>query len=348
MQTQYIFSEVSHVGKVRANNEDSCKAIKTINGHLFIVCDGMGGAAEGKKASSLAVDSIVAFFNKEQYDNAQIALYKSLEFANEQIYATAQIFPDFKGMGTTACVILLQHNQFYYAHVGDSRIYLFSNKNLYQLTKDHSFVNQLVDQGTITIEESKTHRDKNRILKALGVRANVKPTISTQPMLLKEHDILLSCSDGLTDMICDDDIKELLNTELNLELKTKALVEKALLNGGNDNVTIQTIEITKSNHTKTEFIDKTLYSKKDLSKTAEDITIVPKKQFLLYKKVLITFIGLVVLVIFFIILFIRNNKPNLEKNSIQKEKTKTIETLINNKENDSIFSNNKKPLKNDK
>ena len=339
MQLKYNFSEATHVGNVRDNNEDSSKALKTNNGDLFIVCDGMGGAAEGKKASSLAVDSIVAYFTKEKYDNLQIALYKSLEFANEQIYATAQAYPNFKGMGTTACVILLQDNQFHFAHVGDSRIYLFSNNNLYQLTKDHSFVNQLVDQGTITIEAAKTHKDKNRILRALGVHAKVEPTISSQPMLLKKNDVLLSCSDGLTDMVSDETIKEILSTDLSVELKTKNLVEKALANGGKDNVTVQTIEITESPNNKTTFIDKTIYPKKDLSKTMEEEIKVTKKSFPI-KKIAILLVSLILLAVLMIVLFRKNKKqeiPNetikiiekVEKQTNKKDKTVAKSSKLN-------------------
>jgi len=353
MQLKYNFSEVSHVGNVREKNEDSCKAVKTINGHLFIVCDGMGGAAEGKKASSLAVDSIVAYFTKEKYDNIQIALYKSLEFANEQIYATAQAFPDYKGMGTTVCVIILKDDEFHYAHVGDSRIYLYSDNNLFQLTKDHSFVNQLVDQGTITIEAAKTHKDKNRILKALGVHAKVEPNISFQPMLLKKEDILLSCSDGLTDMISDDNIKDVLSTESTIELKTKKLIEKALANGGKDNITVQSIKIIESNHKKSIFIDKTIYPKKDLSKTIENKTEINRSSFS-FKKVVISFLIVLTLGVLLWVLFINKSSIKSEGNKIinndsiklkiDKTKKKSIKDF---KEKDTIFST-KKSKKHDK
>ncbi len=324
MQVQYNFSEISHVGNVRAKNEDSCKAIKTINGDLFVVCDGMGGAAEGKKASSLAVDSIVAYFTKEKHENIQIALYKSLEFANEQIFATAQAFPDFKGMGTTACIILLQEDEFYFAHVGDSRIYLFSDANLFQLTKDHSFVNQLVEQGTISIDEAKTHKDKNRILKALGVHPKVEPTISTQPMLLKKNDVLLSCSDGLTDMVSDNEIKEILNTQETIESKTKILVEKALVKGGRDNITLQTIEVTESPHNTSVFIDKTLYPKKDLSKTLEsEVSINTEKPTLPFNKLLIALSTLFILIgISFYFLRKNNTKTTIKKTTVEAKNPK--------------------------
>jgi len=260
MDFQFIYSEISHKGNIRQENEDSCQIVETLNGTLFVVCDGMGGAVGGKKASSIAVASIVEFFNKEHYENLQIALYKSLTFANEQIYATSQMYPDFKGMGTTACVVLVQKSIIYFAHVGDSRIYLFSNKTLFQLTKDHSFVNQLIDQGTITVEESITHHNKNRILRALGVHQKVETTVSSQPLLLKKEDILLICSDGLNDMVTDIEITNLIDKEEPLEKKTNSLLTSALENGGKDNITIQALEILESPHKKTDFVDKTLYT----------------------------------------------------------------------------------------
>lgn len=260
MDLRFVYSEISHKGKVRQKNEDSCQVSDTTNGTLFVVCDGMGGAAEGKKASSIAVTSIIEFFNKEIYENLQIALYNSLAFANEQIYATAQMYPSFKGMGTTACVVLINDENIYFAHVGDSRIYLYSKDSVYQLTKDHSFVNQLVDQGTITVEESKLHKNKNRILKALGVHQKVEPTVSSQSLLLIKDDLLFICSDGLNDMVVDDEIKEIIKTKDALLQKTKLLLEKALENGGEDNITIQGLQILESPHKKTVFIDKTLYT----------------------------------------------------------------------------------------
>ncbi len=257
MTLKLIHSQTTHRGNHREQNEDSCENKKTRNGHLFVTCDGMGGAAEGKKASSIAVKSVMEFFEKETYENIQIALYQSLQFTNEQIYASAQTNPAYKGMGTTACIVLFRNDEMYFAHVGDSRIYQQTNGKLKNLTRDHSFVNQLVDQGTIKPAEAKTHPEKNRILKALGVHNQVEPTVSSQSTLLKKGDIVLLCSDGLTDMVSDASIAETLNEEKNIVEKTDLQLQKALDNGGKDNITLQLIEITESPHTKTVFIDKT-------------------------------------------------------------------------------------------
>jgi protein phosphatase len=279
MSIKINHSQTTHRGNHREQNEDSCAIQETRNGQLFVTCDGMGGAAEGKKASSIGVKSIVEFFEKEEFDNIQIALFQSLKFANEQIYATAQLNPAFKGMGTTACVVLFQKDEMYFAHVGDSRIYLHTDGKLKHLTRDHSFVNQLVDQGTLRPNEAKNHPEKNRILKALGVHLDLEPTVANQPVLLKKGDQVLLCSDGLTDMVSDPGIEAVLNQEKSVPEKTQTLLQKALDNGGKDNITVQLIEVAQSPHTATIFVDKT---PKDLSTTlidAEEVSGERKKGF---------------------------------------------------------------------
>lgn len=291
-------SQTTHRGNVREQNEDSCENKETRNGHLFVTCDGMGGAAEGKKASSIAVRSISEFFEKETYENIQIGLYQSLQFANEQIYATSQANPTYKGMGTTACVVVFRNDEMYFAHVGDSRIYLHSDGKLKHLTRDHSFINQLVDQGTINPAEAKTHPQKNRILKALGVNPQVESTVSSQPTLLKKGDVVLLCSDGLTDMVPDATIAEVLNEEKSISEKTNLLLQKALDNGGKDNITIQLVEIIESPHIKTVFMDKT---PKDLSTTltGEEETIKGKK-YKFSKKHLVVLLPILLIAFYFL------------------------------------------------
>ena len=128
------------VGNVRLHQED-CHDIKvmTPNGDVYVVCDGMGGHVGGAKASSLAVNSIISYLNEKKYENPIEALNGALQFANMQILGFAQMNPEFRGMGTTACVLLVQGNEAWIAHVGDSRIYLYLGKErqLHRLTKDH-------------------------------------------------------------------------------------------------------------------------------------------------------------------------------------------------------------------
>lgn len=334
MNLHFIYSETSHKGNVRQENEDSCQIAETANGTIFVVCDGMGGAAEGKKASSIAVASIVEFFNKEVHENSQIALYNSLAFANEQIYATAQMYPDYKGMGTTACIVLIQNENIYFAHVGDSRIYLLSDATLYQLTKDHSFVNQLLEQGTITVEESKNHPQKNRILKALGVHQKVEPSVSSQPLLAKEKDILIICSDGLNDMVADQEIKGIINADELLNQKTENLLNKALENGGKDNITIQTIQIQESPHSKTVCIDKTLYTENSELISLEEEKFFKKKRIKILAFILIP---LFLLGVFLIATSKKEEPINIFENECIEPSNDTLEdTPSKNEELDDI------------
>lgn len=308
-------SQTTNRGNHREENEDSCEHKETRNGHIFVTCDGMGGAAEGKKASSIGVKSILEFFERETYENIQIALYQSLKFSNEQIFATAQLNPAFKGMGTTACVVLFQKDEMYFAHVGDSRIYLQTDGKLKHLTRDHSFVNQLVDQGTLKPNEAKNHPEKNRILKALGVNLDLEPTVSSQPVLLKKGDVVLLCSDGLTDMVSDTAIQAVLNEEKTIAEKTELLLQKALDNGGKDNITVQLIEITESPHSKTVFADKT---PKDLATTLTGEGTINRKKYRFSKKHLAVLLPVLVLLGF---LMVWNYRKGDEKLIMKEEIT---------------------------
>lgn len=237
------------IGKVRTAQEDSHDiAALTPNGDVFVVCDGMGGHVGGKQASSIAVKCIIEYLKKERYANPLKALDEALQFANMQILGYAQEHPELKGMGTTACVLLLQEDEAYIAHVGDSRIYLYlaNKRKLHRLTKDHSYVQLLVDGGQITEEEAEHHPNKNRILKALGVNPKLEPTVSS--VKPKNGDIFLICSDGLNGMIPDTVIRDILGQNESLDKKGETLIDRALEAGGYDNITVELIHISNSPH----------------------------------------------------------------------------------------------------
>ena len=247
------------VGNVRKAQEDSHDIeLKTPNGDLFVVCDGMGGHVGGAKASALAVENIVDHLKSEKYEDPFIAIEGALRRANDQIMGFAQANPEYKGMGTTACVLLLQSDGAYYAHMGDSRIYLYlgKEKELHRITKDHSYVQSLVDKGIITDDQAENHPNKNRILKALGVTPNVDPTFNKAKP--KNGDIFLICSDGLSGMIPDSTIEKILGQNSTLETKGELLINLAMQGetvqpGGQDNCTLELIEIDNSPWTKSEF-----------------------------------------------------------------------------------------------
>lgn len=252
------------IGNVRKAQED-CHGmeLKSPNGQVFVVCDGMGGHVGGAKASSLAVESIMAFLNKEKYNNPIEALNGALQFANTQIIGYASEHPEFKGMGTTACVLLFQGDEAWIAHVGDSRIYLYlgKEKELHRITVDHSYVQMLVDKGLLDEEQAETDPNKNRILKALGVTTKLEPTFNFQnkPILPKNDDIFLICSDGLSGMIPDKTIKEVLSKkELSIEQKGDELIRRAMEGetvqpGGQDNCTVELIKVDNSPWKTSEF-----------------------------------------------------------------------------------------------
>ena len=243
------------IGNVRKAQEDSHGyKLGTPNGDLFVVCDGMGGHVGGAMASRIAVDSIIAYVDKEKYGTPTDALDGALQFANMQILGYANDHPEYKGMGTTACIVLIRDIDVWIAHVGDSRIYLYlgKEKQLHRI-KDHSYVQTLVDAGQITDEEAEHHPNKNRIMKALGVKPELQPTFNfaNAPILPKNGDIFLICSDGLSGMIPDSTIERVFGEDLPLQQKGDRLMELAMIGetiqpGGQDNCTVELIEIDNS------------------------------------------------------------------------------------------------------
>lgn len=253
----------SVIGMRKAQEDSHDIFLKTPNGDAFVVCDGMGGHVGGAVASSTAVRSIKEYLEKEKYPNPIQALDGALQFANQQILGYASEHPELKGMGTTACILLFQGDEVWIAHVGDSRIYLYlgKEKELHRITKDHSYVQTLVDMGEITDEEAELHPNKNRILKALGVVEGLHPTFNylDRPILPKNEDIFLICSDGLSGMIPDKTIERVLSQkDTTLDQKGDSLIDLAMQGetvqpGGQDNCTVELIKVDNSPWKTSEF-----------------------------------------------------------------------------------------------
>lgn len=251
------------IGNVRKAQEDSHGfKLATPNGDLFVVCDGMGGHVGGAMASKIAVDSIVSYIGADKYTSPIEALDGALQFANMQILGYAASHPEYKGMGTTACIVLIQGDDVWIAHVGDSRIYLYLEKEnqLHRITKDHSYVQTLVDAGEITDEEAEHHPNKNRIMKALGIKPEMQPTFNyeNRPIHPKNGDVFLICSDGLSGMIPDKTIARVMGEKMTLQEKGDKLIDLAMVGetvvpGGQDNCTLELIEIDNSNWKTSEF-----------------------------------------------------------------------------------------------
>jgi serine/threonine protein phosphatase PrpC len=237
---KYNYKSLTNVGKVRKANEDSCGEFKTSHGTLLIVCDGMGGHVGGAVASTTAVDKIHEYISSHDSSfGYQTLLHDALVFANHQVFGMAENQPELKGMGTTAVVVLISESGLvYHAHVGDSRLYLLRDQGIQRVTKDHSLVQLLVDQGQITEDEMETHPNKNQILKAIGTDFELRPEVCKEPLQMKENDILLICSDGLCGMVHDRDIARITYANISdLVNATQLLIDEANNNGGKDNIT---------------------------------------------------------------------------------------------------------------
>ena len=220
----------SDIGLVRSGNEDSGFA----GGHMLVVADGMGGHAAGELASSTAIATFAEFDQTPPGENALTALADAVESAHEELSRVIAESPDFAGMGTTVTAMSWEDDRVAIAHVGDSRAYLLRDGVLTQLTKDHTFVQTLVDSGKITVAEAHTHSKRNLLTKALDGVHRVEPDLSIREV--KAGDRFLLCSDGLSGVLTEADIKDLLGKADPTGAVT-ALVERALEGGAPDNVT---------------------------------------------------------------------------------------------------------------
>ena len=228
------------IGKAREINQDYYYIPTTDKLDLYILADGMGGYNGGEVASKLAIDSVKKYiennFEKEKETKESILnLIKSaIEYANMIVYKKSKEVKELEGMGTTLDVCLIYNSRIYIGHVGDSRVYRIRKEFMRRLTKDHSYVQTLVDDGTITKEEAYSHPKKNMLTKALGCVETVEPDVYTKTFI--KDDIILMCSDGLTNMIREENIYEIIKQDK--ENAIENLVKQANDNGGLDNITV--------------------------------------------------------------------------------------------------------------
>lgn len=224
----------SDIGKVRENNQDSYYCAKEERLNLYIVADGMGGYNGGEVASSLAVAAVKGYFENNfassQNDRESIlALIRSaIEYANMVVIEKAKSEKELEGMGTTLDLCFIYNNKLYIGHVGDSRIYRIRKEFIRKLTKDHSYVQQLVEDGKITKEEAVHHPKKNMITKALGVSSMVEPDVYVKGYL--KDDVIVMCTDGLSNMVPDAKLYEIASQQ-EADKASKMLVEEANKNG---------------------------------------------------------------------------------------------------------------------
>ena len=233
---RYTAAAVTDRGRKRPSNEDAFGF--SVEAGVYVVCDGMGGAAAGEIASSLAVDEVLRLLKARSQDKEgelPAAAESAVTAANEAIFSRAQRNQRLNGMGTTLVVMTTQDQHVWILNIGDSRCYRMRNGKLEQLTQDHSLVEEQVRLGRMTPREALHSPLKNVITRALGTQSQVTPDVFKLEAEL--GDIFLLCSDGLTRELPDDTIGALLNCDLPLESMASRLVETAKTAGGHDNIT---------------------------------------------------------------------------------------------------------------
>ena len=235
----------SDKGNVRETNEDYFYISNSLDEvQLYILADGMGGYNGGEIASKLAVQTAKNYIEnnfkdiEKDKDSIIQLLGSSMEYANMVVYEKAKSTPELQGMGTTLEICLIYNNKVYIGHVGDSRVYRIRKQFIRKLTQDHSYVQKLVKEGTITKEQAVHHPQKNMLTRALGCNAFVEPDVMVKGFL--KDDILVMCSDGLTNMVKTEIIYQ--EASKNIEQAPKELVRIANENGGKDNVTVVIIK----------------------------------------------------------------------------------------------------------
>jgi len=229
------FHVFTNIGNKRQNNEDSFLKLELKNGHYILaVADGMGGHNAGEVASSIAIESIKNYsFNFN--DNIMKQIEYVINNANKDIFAYSKEDVELKEMGTTLTLTIIKDDTLYFGHVGDSRIYLY-DEMLKQVTTDHSLVNNLIKNKSIDPDEAFNHPQKNIITQALGIDKDLE--IQSDKLDIKSNNIVMLCTDGLTDMIRFKNIEKVFQNYDNVKDMIEALGEKALQNGGQDNITI--------------------------------------------------------------------------------------------------------------
>jgi serine/threonine protein phosphatase PrpC len=253
LQNKITIMGLTDTGIVRAKNED-CIGFDSALG-LVVLADGMGGHRGGEIASTMTVDVIISNLQQKlpkisagEIDEASgfsresICLQNAVVEANQSVFQASESNPDHKGMGTTIVVLQFYNNTFSLAHIGDSRCYRLRSGKFEQITKDHSLLQELIDRGFYTPEEARKSMNKNLVTRALGIDPVVMPDI--QEDIVLKNDIYLLCSDGLTDLVEDEDIYLTINQfSANLEEAAKQLITKANQNGGKDNISVMLCRI---------------------------------------------------------------------------------------------------------
>lgn len=240
---------LTDVGCQRENNEDSYLYWEPAGdeefrrkGRLAVVADGMGGHEGGQEASRMAVETVREVYDQSFHDDPQTALVESFQTAHARILEYAVLHPEFQGMGTTCTALVLRGRKLYFAHVGDSRLYLVRDGHLSRLTRDHSYVGRLVESGIVRPEDAETHPQRHILTAALGAGDEVAVDGGEQGMTLEEGDSLLLCTDGLWGVVSEEELEAAVRGSTPADC-CAALVKLARQRGGPDNITLQVLRL---------------------------------------------------------------------------------------------------------
>jgi serine/threonine protein phosphatase PrpC len=245
-------ASLSDVGCQRENNEDSLsywepqsEAEFRQKGRLAVVADGMGGYEGGQEASRLAVETVQDIFDQEPAADPRGALLKGFKTAHERIRKYADEHPQFQGMGTTCTALALNDLHLYFAHVGDSRLYLVRGNTILRLTRDHSYVGKLVESGVLRSEEAERHPQRHILTAALGAGSEVEAEAPASPLRLEAGDALVLCTDGLWSLVHELEILEIVVRSA-ASAACAELVKLARERGGPDNITVQILRVSSN------------------------------------------------------------------------------------------------------
>lgn len=245
---EVVASLLTDVGCQREINEDCIRFVQpgdpdvaNKKGLLVLVADGMGGHSAGEVASSMAIDVISRLYYQELGD-PQSALKSAFNQASREIFEVSEKDENLKGMGTTCTALVLKNGTALAAHVGDSRLYLVRDGQIYLMTEDHSEVMEMVKRGLISLEEARHHPDKNVILRAIGSHPEVEVSTWDEPFPAREGDRFLLCSDGLYDLVEDDEIKRAVE-HAEPQSACESLIALAKERGGHDNISVGIVSL---------------------------------------------------------------------------------------------------------
>jgi PPM family protein phosphatase len=242
-------ASLTDIGRLRGNNEDSSLYWEPDSdkefarkGRLAVIADGMGGYEGGQEASRLAVETVRFVYDRD-FDDAQNALVTGLRSAHDTIQRYAEQHPQFSGMGTTCTALAIVERSLYFAHIGDSRLYLLRAGATSRLTRDHSYVSRLVENGIVRSEDAESHPQRHILTAALGSGREVIPDKPEHPIALDEGDVLVLCTDGLWSVVGEVELARLALSQPPAEA-CASMVNAALDRGGPDNVTVVVLRVS--------------------------------------------------------------------------------------------------------